>query len=74
MVDHEWILLVVLFLNHHALVLEQTAYSVSGMVKALFRRVKAIIVTDCAFSSQVYFQCRVACNKAQVADSCQCKR
>lgn len=35
MVDHEWILHVVLLLNHHALELEQTACSVSGMVKGI---------------------------------------
>lgn len=32
MVDHEWIMLM-LFLNHHALGFEQTACCVSGMVK-----------------------------------------
>lgn len=36
MVDHEWIVLVVLFLNHHALDLEQTACYVSGMVTGNF--------------------------------------
>lgn len=35
MVDHELIMPVVLFLNHHVLELEQTAYSVSEMVNAI---------------------------------------
>jgi len=66
--------MLVLFLNHHALGFKQTACCfLLGWLRAMFKKAEAVVVTDCALSSQAYFQCRVAYNKAQVAGSCQCK-